>query len=137
MTPSNYKYGSISSHDDPEPGDEIKHDSASCTCLAKLRRWNWKNITTISCLWLAYLLCNMSYSIVGPFFPDEVHIAKLCKGDFGKAETHHHDIVAFGTFQGPPGILNCMRPMISSTLNFYTRNSHTHNVIATAVYEGS
>ena len=92
MTPSNYKYGSISSHDDPEPGDhEIKHDSASCTCLAQLRRWNWKNITTISCLWLAYLLCNMSYSIVGPFFPDEVHIAEYGNYDLERLKLRSHE----------------------------------------------
>ena len=40
--------------------------------LIRLRSWNWKNILTIATLWVAYLLCNMCYSIVFPFFPDEV-----------------------------------------------------------------
>ena len=53
--------------------DCYKYDSYSeperNSCL------NWENIVAISCLLLAYLLCNMSYSIMGAFFPDEVNIA--------------------------------------------------------------
>ena len=42
--------------------------------LSRLREVNWRNAVTVTCLWLAYLLCNMSYSLLGPFFPVEVKL---------------------------------------------------------------
>ena len=35
------------------------------------RDLDWHNVTIISCLFLAHLLCNASYSIISPFFPKE------------------------------------------------------------------
>ena len=59
--------------------DCYKHDSSiyepeKSSLLSRLSKWNWQSISTFGCLWLAYLLCNMSYSIVGPFFPHEVEL---------------------------------------------------------------
>ena len=33
---------------------------------------NGKNVALFVCLWVAYFLCSMAYSIIGPFFPQEV-----------------------------------------------------------------
>lgn len=33
---------------------------------------NWKNISAAVCLWLTYMICSMAYSVIAPFFPDEV-----------------------------------------------------------------
>lgn len=45
--------------------------------LATLCSWNWENIVIIMCLWVAYLLCNIAYSTIGPFFPREVILIRL------------------------------------------------------------
>ena len=33
---------------------------------------NWRNIVATTCLWLACGLCNAAFSLMGPFFPEEV-----------------------------------------------------------------
>lgn len=33
---------------------------------------NWKSIAITACLWIAVLICSAEYSIVAPFFPQEV-----------------------------------------------------------------
>lgn len=38
-------------------------------CLAET---NWKNIAASTCLCLAVLTCNAAFSLMGPFFPQEV-----------------------------------------------------------------
>ena len=35
-------------------------------------RNKWRDIFTVVCLWISYLLCSAAYSIIAPFFPDEV-----------------------------------------------------------------
>ena len=40
--------------------------------LGRFSQWNWKNIITVTILWLTYLAASIAYSIIGPFFPDEV-----------------------------------------------------------------
>lgn len=37
-----------------------------------LRGLNWEGLAIVTCLCLAYLLCSASYSIISPFFPEEV-----------------------------------------------------------------
>lgn len=41
------------------------------------RRKRWQDICTVVCLWISYLLCSAAYSVIGPFFPKEVGVAKL------------------------------------------------------------
>ncbi len=36
------------------------------------KRCNWKNVVVCLCLWLAYTLCNVAYSMINPFFPQIV-----------------------------------------------------------------
>lgn len=36
-----------------------------------LRELNWEGLVIVTCLCLAYLLCNASYAIISPFFPKE------------------------------------------------------------------
>ncbi len=36
--------------------------------------WNWKNLVVSVCLWVTYLICSIAYSIIAPFFPDEVRL---------------------------------------------------------------
>ena len=38
----------------------------------------WRNIVVCLCLWMAYTLCNVAYSIIAPFFPQIV--SKACLG---------------------------------------------------------
>lgn len=40
----------------------------------KSSKYNWKNITVATCLWLVYTLCSVAYSIINPFFPGIVCI---------------------------------------------------------------
>ncbi len=35
---------------------------------------NYKKVAAIVSLWIAYLMCNMAISLIGPFFPQEVYI---------------------------------------------------------------
>lgn len=51
---------------DSKEGTAAKDEPQSCLT------WNWKNITIAAFLWVAYLLCNASFSVIGPFFPEEV-----------------------------------------------------------------
>lgn len=53
--------------------DSFKYDEPEKSSrFTRLKRWNWKIILTIILMSIAYLLCNMCYSIMGPFFPHEV-----------------------------------------------------------------
>ena len=36
------------------------------------RKWMWKDIVTGVTLWLAYLCMSAAFSVIGPFFPNEV-----------------------------------------------------------------
>lgn len=58
--------------DSPEYKQDELAEHKNSSVLERLRSCNWFNIATLSCLWLAYLLCNMSYSIAAAFFPEEV-----------------------------------------------------------------
>jgi len=40
--------------------------------LSLLSKWPWTHILTVLCLWLAYFLCNLANSLLGPFYPQEV-----------------------------------------------------------------
>ena len=47
------------------------------SCLA---RQNWRNIAALVFLWIAYVICTAAFSLMGPFFPEEVYtiiVAKL------------------------------------------------------------
>ncbi len=33
---------------------------------------NYRNLAAIVCLWIAYLICSMAFSLLSPFFPKEV-----------------------------------------------------------------
>lgn len=35
---------------------------------------NWRNIATVVCLWMGYVVCAIGFSLLGPFFPQEVFI---------------------------------------------------------------
>lgn len=32
----------------------------------------WRSIAAVVCLWIAYGICNAAFSLMGPFFPEEV-----------------------------------------------------------------
>ena len=36
---------------------------------------NWRNLVATTCLWLAYGVCTAAFSLLGPFFPEEVIIS--------------------------------------------------------------
>ena len=44
----------------------VRIDSAGYT------KENCKSLFAGLCLWIAYLMCNMAFSIIAPFFPNEV-----------------------------------------------------------------
>ena len=52
-------------------GTEEEEEKEKSLCSAILS-WDWKNIGVIGCLAIAYLLCNVSFSTISPFFPEEV-----------------------------------------------------------------
>ena len=33
---------------------------------------NYKNLAAVLCLWVGFFLCNVAYSLLAPFFPQEV-----------------------------------------------------------------
>lgn len=35
---------------------------------------NWKNLAALVCLWIAYFICTMGLSLLGPFLPQEVQL---------------------------------------------------------------
>lgn len=41
--------------------------------ISSLRRWNWPNIATIFCLWVTSCVVWSTYSVISPFFPQEVN----------------------------------------------------------------
>ena len=40
----------------------------------RLLRWKWKEAVILACNLVAYTACNMTMSLMGPFFPGEVNI---------------------------------------------------------------
>ena len=40
-------------------------------------RYNWKNIVVCLCLWEAYTLANVAFSMISPFFPQVVSSAAI------------------------------------------------------------
>ena len=49
----------------PVASKASRFSRACCSC-------NWKNVFVAVCLWLTYMFCSIAYSIIAPFFPDEV-----------------------------------------------------------------
>lgn len=75
---------SMSASDDKNLLEEHKKSSqdATDTKRAKLLSTiiaNWKNIAASVCLWIAYFLCNTGFSIIAPFFPQEVYYYEPCE----------------------------------------------------------
>ena len=59
---------------------DLGSEAVSCQASDKtgrsaLRRIKWRNVVVAVCLWLAYTLCSAAYSIINPFFPQEVRQA--------------------------------------------------------------
>lgn len=48
--------------------DEEKED---ISCLSRMFRWKWMEGAVLVCQLVAYIACNMGYSLIGPFFPGE------------------------------------------------------------------
>ena len=74
--------GSSSHSGDPFSGTESERDileleSEAGTPAKRMKAFfadlNWKDVLTTSCLWLAYFLCNVAFSLIAPFFPEEVY----------------------------------------------------------------
>ena len=59
-----------SGDDDSEEEDDGGGDKG-CSWISQCRS-NWRNIVVVVCLWSAYLLCNVAYSTINPFFPQVV-----------------------------------------------------------------
>lgn len=51
--------------------DEKSRGKKLSSAVSSLRELDWESIAIIACLCVAYLLCNASYSIISPFFPNE------------------------------------------------------------------
>lgn len=69
------------SHEEPEE---------KRSCLTRLwHKCQWRKILTFSSLWVGYFLCNMCFSIVVAFFPDEVR-SKL-RNPHGYIDHGHKD----------------------------------------------
>ena len=67
--------GNAGEETDPLLQPRVTSDVETKTSLkSRVCGWNWKNLLTVVCLWLTYLICSMAYSIIAPFFPDEVYI---------------------------------------------------------------
>ena len=79
VTATNAANGSVPSKDDKgsQSGVEEKQteDADKQGICERLRRCKWRDIVVAVCLWLAYTLCNAAYSIIHPFFPQEVRLA--------------------------------------------------------------
>jgi len=45
--------------------DVVKHMKHPST-------WNWRNLIVLATIWLAYGFVSGAYSVIGPFFPNEV-----------------------------------------------------------------
>lgn len=50
----------------------IHADDAVGVKVKEPRRWDWRDMSACVCLWLTYFICNAAYSIIAPFFPEEV-----------------------------------------------------------------
>ena len=80
VTATNVANGSVPSKDDKgsQSGVEEKQteDTDKHSICARLRtsRCKWRNVVVVVCLWLAYTLCSAAYSIINPFFPQEVRL---------------------------------------------------------------
>jgi len=49
--------------------DVVKHMNRPST-------WNWRNVLVLVSLWFAYGFVSAAYSVIGPFFPNEVSWGK-------------------------------------------------------------
>ena len=39
-----------------------------------LHKWKWKNMAIVASLAMCYLLCNMAFSTISPFYPEEASL---------------------------------------------------------------
>ena len=46
--------------------------SAVQKAKTSLKALNWKNTAATVCLWLAVIICSAAFSLMAPFFPQEV-----------------------------------------------------------------
>lgn len=53
------------------PAEKFKL-SAALKIRTYLDKLNWKNIAASLCLWISAMICSAAYSLMGPFFPQEV-----------------------------------------------------------------
>ena len=61
------------SHEDSEgEGGGEEGDPHKCHSWGSQCRQDWRKILALVCLWMAYLLCNVAYSMISPFFPQVV-----------------------------------------------------------------
>ncbi len=68
-------------HEIPSSSDlDSDEEDGKGACYKKCLSWlsqcreNWKKILVVVILWLAYMLCNVAFSIIAPFFPKIVSI---------------------------------------------------------------
>ena len=54
------------------PTVPIRNPSSKEKLKAYLTGVNWRNIAASVCLWLAVLICSTAFSLMGPFFPQQV-----------------------------------------------------------------
>ena len=61
------------SHEDSEgEGGGEEGDPHKCHSWGSQCRQDWRKILALVCLWMAYLLCNIAYSLIWQFFPQIV-----------------------------------------------------------------
>ena len=56
---------------------ENTEDHEECKRKPFLLRVNWRNAMAILCLNVAYCMCSGAYSMMGPFFPEQVWLPRM------------------------------------------------------------
>ena len=61
----------------PEKATSITEDHEECKRKPFLLRVDWRNALAILCLNVAYCMCSGAYSMMGPFFPEQVWLPRM------------------------------------------------------------
>lgn len=41
---------------------------------SRISQWKWKNIAIVASLAMCYMLCNMAFSTISPFYPEQARL---------------------------------------------------------------
>ena len=51
---------------------KLEEEAEYTSYLSKLLKWKWREAAILACQLVAYMGCNMAYSLMSPFFPEVV-----------------------------------------------------------------